>query len=459
MSSKPTTAQPVTDALEQRDPWRTAWLVTTHDVLVIALAVIIAAALIAGYVLPQMPTGGTSEPLAYSQWQTQARTMAGPFFDIASVLSLFSVAQAFWLRIIIAALIVILGLRLVDRVSRLASSLPLFHSAPLRGDILRDEERMRVMDNAPALTDIAMRARQWRYHVALSQTTSPSESTNTLSWLVIDHAPLSEVFSIGLHLGMLIILAGVVLNSSQGWDVTRQQVDTDSPATLQRGNIGLQLTSVDDVTQNAVLTVQGAPLPASLTVGARAALVWTSQLQAPCCFSLRLNELIPGYHVSAIDHDGKPMTITVSSYAEPVRDVLLTIRRDEPGRLVALESARMAVLVSEDHGGRVQVYGVPQGNVMTDTAISASMVISNTTLKFRPTMSVVVAAQYRPGDMLIWFGGVLAALGLLAVTLWPMQRLVVRHHGYWTEFYAYGRGARKLVRALLNQEAAQSNDH
>ena len=74
-------------------------------------------------------------------------------------------------------------------------------------------------------------------------------------------------------------------------------------------------------------------------------------------------------------------------------------------------------------------------------------------------MSVVVAAQYRPGDMLIWFGGVLAALGLLAVTLWPMQRLVVRHHGYWTEFYAYGRGARKLVRALLNQEAAQSNDH
>jgi hypothetical protein len=45
--------------------------------------------------------------------------------------------------------------------------------------------------------------------------------------------------------------------------------------------------------------------------------------------------------------------------------------------------------------------------------------------------------------------------GLIAVTLWPMQRLVVRHHGHWTEFYASGRGIRRVVRELLSADTSQ----
>jgi hypothetical protein len=409
MSSNPSTVQPVADALEQRDPWRDAWQVATHDVLVASLSLLVAATLTAGNLLPQMPAGGTSDPLAYSQWQTQARAVAGAFFDGASVLSLLNVAQAFWLRIVIAILVVILGLRMIDRVTRLVLS-------RRHDDALRDEERVRVTNKAPPLADIALRSRKQRYRVMQSPQLAHPEATAGTLWLVIDRAPLAELFAIVLHVGLLIALAGVVLNSTQGWDVARQQVDTESSAVLQRGKLGLQLVSVDDAAQTAVLNAQGAQQPVVLSVGARGPVVWSTHLPLPCCLSLRLNELI---------------------------------RRDEPGRLVALESANMALLVSEDRGGRVQVYGVPSGKVLTDTAISPSIVISDTTLQFRPTMSVVVAAQYRPGDVLLWAGGVLALLGLLAVTLWPMQRLVVRNHGHWTEFYAYGRGVRRVVRELL----------
>ncbi len=455
MSSAPNTPQPVADALEQRDPWRDAWQAATHDVLVGSLSLIVAVALTAGYLLPQAPAGGTADPLSYSQWQTQARAVAGSFFDGASVLGLFNVAQAFWLRIVIAILAVILGLRLIDRVARMASS----RRRRGRGDALRDEERVRVTNKATPLADIVVRLRKRRYRVSQSPQPEQAEATGGTAWLVIDRAPVAELFSIVLHIGLLIALAGVVLNSTQGWEVARQQVDTESPTALQRGKLGLQLVAVDDAAQTAVLNAQGVGQPVVLAVGARGAMVWSTQLPLPCCLSLRLNELIPGYHVSAIDDAGRPLTITVSSYAEPVRDVLLTIRRDEPGRLVSVESASMAVLVSEDKGGRVQVYGVPSGKVLTDTAISASIVISATTLQFRPTMSVVVAAQYRPGDVFLWVGGVLAVLGLLAVALWPMQRLVVRNHGYWTEFYACGRGVRGVVRELLTQETTQQHDN
>lgn len=444
MSSVPSPATvPATDALEQRDPWRDAWQAVTHDVLVAALCLIVALAVAAGTLLPQTPTGGTSDPLAYSQWQTQARSAAGVLFDSASMLSLFTVAQAFWLRVVMAALMVVLALRLMDRVSRL-------WSARVRTGDLRDEVRVWVTSDAPALSEMAQLARNMRYRLTQSTPLEPPLNTMTAQWLVIDRSPIAEACAIVLHVGLLITLAGIMLNMVSGWDVARQQVDTESMSVLPYSKLGLQLVSVDDTTQTATLHTLGTQQTLALTVGARGQPVWSAQTPLPCCLSVRLNELIPGYHVSAKDSTGKGLIITVSSYAEPTQDALLTIRRDEPGRLAAVESAGMAVLLTENNGGRVQVYGVPSGNVLTDTVIRPSIVISDTTLQFRPTMSVVVAAQYRPGEPFLWVGGALAALGFLAVLVWPMQRLVVRNLGHWTEFYAYGRGVRRMVREWLD---------
>lgn len=424
-----------------------AWQVVTHDVLVAALCLLIGLTLAAGYILPQSPAGGTADPLAYSQWQIHARDVAGAFYDGASVLGLFNVAEAFWLRIAIAVLLVLLLLRLVDRAARLVNMRD-------GSDTLRDEERLRVTDSAPAVADIARRLRARHYRVISSPAGSaePADASGSGAWLVVDRAPWAELCSILLHVGLLVALAGVLLNGMLGWDVSRQQIDTDSAAILQRGNLGLRLDSVDESRQTAVLHIQGDGSPVALVLGAQAQLNWVSQLPLPCCLTLRLSEIVPGFHISAADATGRPLTVTLSSYAEPARDILLTIRRDEPGRLVAVEQSKLAVLVSEADGGTVQVYAVPSGNVLTDTQIRPSIAISDTTLLFKPTTSVVVGAHYRPGDWPLWGGAILALVGLIGVTAWPMQRLVVRNHGHWTEFYANGRRVRRVIRDLLHNQ-------
>jgi hypothetical protein len=359
------------------------------------------------------------------------------------MLNLFSVSQAFWLRVVMATLIVVLALRLMDRVARL-------RSARVRKNELRDEVRVWVTSDAPVLMQMAQLARARHYRVTQSTPLEPAQDATTAQWLVIDRSPMAEAGSIILHIGLLITLAGIILNMVSGWDVARQQVDNESMSVLPYSKLGLQLISVNDTAQTATLQTQGTPQILALAVGARSQMVWSALTPLPCCLSVRLNELIPGYHVSAKDRFGKPLIITVSSYADPTQDALLTIRRDEPGRLAAVESAGMAVLLTENNGGRVQVYGVPSGDVLTDTVIQTSIVISDTTLQFRPTMSVIVAAQYRPGEPILWLGAVLAALGFIAVLVWPMQRMVVRHLGHWTEFYAYGRGMRRVVREWLD---------
>jgi hypothetical protein len=416
----------------------------TSDVLLAALCAIVALVLLAGYWLPQTPAGGTADALAYGQWQTHAHAAAGVAYDVAFTLGLFSVAQAFWLRLLMAVLVAVLLLRLTDRVARL-------FAARRPGDALRDEERVRVSDRAPALPNLAAQLRARRYRVVMPADPDSAE----MGWLVGDRAPWAEIGSVVLHLGLLIVVAGVLVNSILGWDVTRQQLDADAagPVTLARGNLSLQLVNIDPNQRNAQLRLRGVAEPVVLILGQTVSAPWISSavgsLPAPCCLSLRLTEVTPGFRVSAVNAAGTPLTITASSYANPAPEVLLTLRRDEPGRLAAIEASRLAVLISEDNGGRVQVYGVPSGNLITDTAIQPSLVISNTTLQFKPTLSAAVAAQYRPGDLLLWAGCAGALLGLLGALLWPMQRLIVRRHAHWTEFYASGRGVRRVVRELL----------
>ena len=437
MASLPSTPPPA-DALEQRDTWRNSWQALTNDALLLTLCVISALALALSAVLPQQPASGTADPLAYGQWQTQARSVTGGFYDAASTLELFNIAQAYWLRIVLAVLAVVLLLRLVERLGRL---LTLRHA----DDTLFNEGRLRVTAQAPALSEIAAALRARRYRVSHSD----GAATGTHSWLTADRSPWAEVFSIALHLGLLIGAAGALVNFTLGWDVTRQQIDTGAPATLLRNNVGLQLQAADNQAQTATVQVQSEAQALVIPLGQTVALPWVRSLPVPCCLALNLAEMTPGYRVSATDAASKPLTITMSSYDSPASEVLLTFRRDESERLIVIDEAQMAVLVSGDAGGSVQIYHAPSGKIITETQIRTSIVVSNTTLVFKPTTSAVMNVQYRPGNGLLIIGALLALAGLIGTLLWPVQRLVIRHHGHWTEVYAAGRGLRSVVRDLL----------
>ena len=75
--------------------------------------------------------------------------------------------------------------------------------------------------------------------------------------------------------------------------------------------------------------------------------------------------------------------------------------------------------------------------------------LSDTRFSFTQVRGAVIDADYRPGDALVWIGLPLTLLGLLGALLFPMRRIVVRHHGHWTEFYAAGRGVRRIINELI----------
>ena len=434
-----TPTQPPDDALEQRDTWRSIWLVLTHDALVVALVIALVLVGGAAIVLPQAPAAGTADPVAYSQWQAQAQSQTGAAYAAWTALGLFDVAGALWLRVLIWVLVALALLRLVDRVARLVS-------ARRPDGSIQDEQRLRVTERAADLDDMAARLREQHYRVA----TSSGEP----AWVWADRAPWGELLSVLLHAGLLIALAGVLLNLDQGWEVPRLQVNSDAPVSLKEGAWSVELLSADRALNQAVLGVAGTTSagetsPVTLTVGSNARLGTVAGPAMPCCLELTLAELTTEYQIRAVSAGGSPLTLTLSSYVSPTTEVLLTFRPGESERSLAAEQAGMALLVSaRSAGDRVQAFAIPSGRVLTDTLIRPSLVISGTTVQFAPRAGAIAGVAYRPGEPLVWFGAIVGLIGLAGALLYPMQRIIVRQHGLWTEFYAGGRRVRPVVREL-----------
>ena len=433
-------AQPQADALEQRDTWRSVWAVLTSDALAASLVAALLFLGAASTALPQAPAAGTADPVAYSQWQAQAQAQAGAAYQAVQALGLFDVARALWVRGLIWVLAAVLLARLADRAFRLAAARRL-------GGAIQDEQRLRVAERAPGLDRVAADLKARRYRV----TCSPGE----VQWVRADRAPWAEALSIALHAGALVVLGGVLLNLDQGWQVSRLQVNSDAPVALVAGGPAVALQAADRAKGEAVFSLAGATSPLTLSVGSSARAAAPAGESASCCLELKLAGLTTEYLVRADSATGAPVTLTLSSYASPTTEALLTFRPGETERSLAVEPAGMALLVAaRNSGDRVQAYAIPSGRLLTDTLVQPSLTISATTLQFAPRSGAIVSASYTPGDPLVWLGAAVAAAGLLGALLYPMQVIIVRWRGAWMEFYASGRRVRPVVRELSARASA-----
>jgi hypothetical protein len=113
---------------------------------------------------------------------------------------------------------------------------------------------------------------------------------------------------------------------------------------------------------------------------------------------------------------------------------------------------------SPDQPERVRIFALPSGQVVTETAVQPQLTVGDVTFSFKPARGAVIDANYSPGNVLLWAGLPLALIGLIGALLRPMQRILVQHHGHWTEFYADGRGARSVINNILSQPAIQATD-
>ena len=437
----PTPTPQFADPLEQRDSWRSIWSALTSDALLLILCGGIGLMVLLAFVLPQAPANGTADAFAYSQWQVQAQAQTGTFYETWLGAGLFGIFQQAWLRLLMALLAAVSFLRLFDAVARL-------RLARMPARILRDEWRVRVTDHAPAITELADQLRARRYRVATDLEPDQTEALHA------NRTPLAESISIAFHAGLLVLLLGALLNGLLGWRANSRSLVSNTQTTLS-GNVSASLTESE--------SNFGVVLDPSHT---EAALALNQTIMADG-IALELKQVTPGFRVSATSAtDQQPLTITLSNYSAPATDAQITFLPDEQYRFLFVPRANMVVqlslpdavsdgpITSTNFGPiGLQARLVPEGNLVTQTLLapelSSSVVISGVVLELTPSNGALIDASYQPGNLLLWAGLVLAILAGIGTLFYPIQRIVVRHHGHWTEFYASGRGVRSVIAALL----------
>jgi hypothetical protein len=417
------------DALEQRDRWRQAWQLLTSDWLLVPVCLVVLLGFAASIGLPQAPAEGQQDALAFSQWQARARDIAGPAYATLSDLGLFSANRALWFRLALAGLGGLAGMRLADRIRGLIR--------PPAG--LEDEPRLRVTEHAPAMTWLVARLKSAGYRVR--QVAEVADGASQV--LIADRGPVPQVFTIGLHLGLVLIATGAAWNGLRGYDLPRRQVDTGVPVALPPGPVSsLNLIAVDG--EKGVASLRLNDTVVSLASGGPSVNVNGASAQ--------LLELTPKFRLTALDAARNPLTLTTSSYAPADTSVIFALRANEPELAVLVDQARLALFVAspdaEQPQGRLRAARLPSGNALGEWPLGAKIDLGDATVELEPLYGGVMALRYAPGDPLLWAGAILAAFGLISVLLYPARRVVVRQSAVWTEIYASGRGARAVAQRL-----------
>jgi hypothetical protein len=422
------------DPLERRDAWRSLWQVLAGDALLLLLCILVGMGLLAALLLPQSPAAGTADPITFSQWEAMARLREGAFFNFLNSLGMNNVFRAGWWRLALVLLTVASSVRMFDRIQRLL--------AARRNSVsLRDELRVRVAQDAPALEAMAAQLRQRGYRVALPEA----------DVLAASRAPLAEGFSIALHAGILMACIGLLLNAALGWEAPNRNLQASTATALPDGTSllldeGATPAGMQLVLQRGDATLGSAPLQSGAIAGIQVA----------------LKQITPGYRISAATQNGQPLRIRASNFVSPTTEVLLNLTEASPEQYVALPDARLALAVSAGASAgqpeRVRIFALPSGQVVTDTAVQPQLTLGEVTFTFKPARGAVIDATHSPGNIALWLGLPLALLGLLGALMRPMQRIIVQHHGHWTEFYADGRGVRSVINRLLESLAPQNAD-
>lgn len=413
------------DPLDRRDGWRALWQVIAGDAMVFALCLLVGAGLLASSLLPQSPAAGTADPVLFSQWEAFARLREGALFNLLNGLELNMALRAGWWRLALALLAAVCSLRLFDRIVRLIA-------ARRQNTALRDETRRRVAQEAPPLAALAARLDGMGFRVVQS-----SEDM-----LLADRAPWAEMLSIVLHAGVLLACVGLMLNAAFGWEAQNRALQAGVVTALPDGyalmlNEDANQAGSQLILQRGETTVATLPLQSGNANG----------------IHLALRQITPGYRISAMAKDAQPLLIRASNFVSPTTEVLLNLTEASPEQYVALPDARMALAVSAgatpDQPTRVRVFALPSGKVITETMMQSQLVIGDVIFEFKPARGAVVDAAFAPGNWLIYAGLLIALVGFAGALLRPMQRILVQHHGHWTEFYADGRGARDVINKLL----------
>jgi len=197
--------------------WRALASPKTSSILSILLAVVV---LITLFFSPQRP-GPSADAGELARWTSDAQTRFGTWYDTLLALGVFDVGSSVGLRLLLGLGALSLSVSLADRVTRVAG-------AWRRPDVRRPESffqaasssgEWRVSEERAVLVESLAQQLVWpgRLLCRRLRVRPRREEVAQVSYLYQDWLVWRQMLSLLMHLGLLLILAGVVLDAQLGW--------------------------------------------------------------------------------------------------------------------------------------------------------------------------------------------------------------------------------------------------
>ena len=424
-----------------QDPIALLWRFWASARLSLALLSFCLLAILASLILPQASPQIQGDPVAYGRWLAGVRGRYGPGVDAARALGLLQVRNSFGFRSLLVALAFNLILNTVEQMQRL-TALARWKGPPEESEFRQEWTAAHSLAHAEAME--RLRAYLKKKRLCLREEMNEGQPARLLAWRL----PWGHVFRLLPHLGILLVLGGLLVTERWGW----QEIDLP----LGKG----QLYAVGHDTD---LTLSGESIAVSLlSDGAPAA--WQSEVAlshngqevrrglvrsgVPLYYRgllLCQSDLGPSVEATAQDESGQPVIVqTLPLQAPEQKRASLRFRNngDEgyfavPGRNLSLRLTYYTSLPQYGEPGpvvHVQAYRGGQTTPLWDTFLrdEATWILDNTKYYLRLEHYAILQIVFAPGWPLMVAGVALIVLGswgILGSSLRAWQIAIVEQKG------------------------------
>ncbi len=220
-----------------------AWHFFSAVKLALVLILGIAALVLAGTLIDQVPASVLSDSRAYSQWLTVEHQKYGAWTNVFDRLQLFNVFHAFYFRLVLAALALNIMVCTANRLR--AIWIAAFHTRVRMGQPFFEHARFRArmevaLTPAEAAEKMRRTLRRSRYHVKLDRDAQSVAVFGDLNRL----SPFGTIFT---HLSLILILGGAVAGGIWGFKDSEFIVSEGATRPLGNGtNVSVRLDQFVD---------------------------------------------------------------------------------------------------------------------------------------------------------------------------------------------------------------------
>lgn len=367
------------------DPWRVLWRNATSEEVLVTLLLATAISVMLTAWIPQQPASDAD----YARWLSQTQARFGEATPTLRALGLFRITSSLWFRGLLALIFGSVFLRLVEGVDRLRRhrevQLPRGEWRPMPGR---------------QITGLLKHARQRSYRVVSAS-----------SFYQVDRWPWSDLVPLFAYAGALLLLVSLLLMQLFGWQVDGFVLQAGERRSLPGSGNWVKLAAAGCETE-----------------------------ASPGVVSF-MEESGPGMRISARTADGEPISLLLTSDAEPKDELHVALTKDT---YFAIPSEQLVVRLTPRSDEPyalvdVRILRSPNGQVMlekvTDKGGQATFNLEGTTVAFEPAPYARVAAARNPGRFVAWGGSILVALGVVGSLMIPERRFWLRENGEATEAY------------------------